>query len=59
MTRLWNPTGSLTRLARIELTGQGSRTRQQVRHPPSDLTDMRVLRRDRLGGLVHEYSLVT
>jgi transposase InsO family protein len=27
-------------------------------HPPGDLTGMRVLRRDRLGGLIHEYSQV-
>jgi transposase InsO family protein len=27
-------------------------------HPPVEVTDMRVLRRDRLGGLIHEYSLV-
>jgi putative transposase len=25
-------------------------------HPPGDVTGMRVLRRDRLGGLIHEYS---
>ena len=27
-------------------------------HPPADVTGMRVLRRDRLGGLIHEYSQV-
>jgi putative transposase len=27
-------------------------------HPPVEVTGMRVLRRDRLGGLIHEYSLV-
>jgi putative transposase len=27
-------------------------------HPPVDVTDMRVLRRDRLGGLIHEYAQV-
>jgi hypothetical protein len=27
-------------------------------HPPGDVTGMRVLRRDRLGGLIHEYSQV-
>jgi putative transposase len=27
-------------------------------HPPGDLTGMRVLRRDRLGGLIREYSQV-
>ncbi len=26
--------------------------------PPADVTGMRVLRRDRLGGLIHEYSQV-
>jgi putative transposase len=26
--------------------------------PPADLTNMRILRRDRLGGLIHEYSQV-
>jgi putative transposase len=25
-------------------------------HPPAEATDMRVLRRDRLGGLIHEYA---
>ena len=27
-------------------------------HPPAEVTGMRVLRRDRLGGLIHEYSQV-
>jgi putative transposase len=27
-------------------------------HPPVEATGMRVLRRDRLGGLIHEYSQV-
>jgi putative transposase len=27
-------------------------------HPPGDVTGMPVLRRDRLGGLIHEYSQV-
>jgi hypothetical protein len=27
-------------------------------HPPGDTTKMRVLRRDRLGSLIHEYALV-
>jgi transposase InsO family protein len=27
-------------------------------HPPVEVTGMGVLRRDRLGGLIHEYSLV-
>jgi hypothetical protein len=27
-------------------------------HPPVEVTDMRVLRRDRLGGLIHEYAKV-
>ena len=27
-------------------------------HPPGDVTGMHVLRRDRLGGLIHEYSQV-
>jgi putative transposase len=27
-------------------------------HPPVEVTGMRVLRRDRLGGLIHEYSQV-
>ncbi len=27
-------------------------------HPPGDVTGMRVLRRERLGGLIHEYSQV-
>ena len=27
-------------------------------HPPVEVTDMRVLRRDRLGGLIHEYAQV-
>ena len=27
-------------------------------HPPVEVTSMRVLRRDRLGGLIHEYSQV-
>jgi putative transposase len=27
-------------------------------HPPAEVTDMRVLRRDRLGGLIHEYVQV-
>jgi putative transposase len=27
-------------------------------HPPGDMTGMRVVRRDRLGGLVHEYAQV-
>jgi hypothetical protein len=27
-------------------------------HPPVEMTGMRVLRRDRLGGLIHEYSQV-
>jgi transposase InsO family protein len=27
-------------------------------HPPAEVTDMRVLRRDRLGGLIHEYAQV-
>ena len=27
-------------------------------HPPAEATGMRVLRRDRLGGLIHEYSQV-
>ena len=27
-------------------------------HPPGDVTSVRVLRRDRLGGLIHEYSQV-
>jgi putative transposase len=27
-------------------------------HPPAEVTTMRVLRRDRLGGLIHEYSQV-
>ena len=26
--------------------------------PPADVTGMRILRRDRLGGLIHEYSQV-
>jgi putative transposase len=28
-------------------------------HPPAAVTSMRVLRRDRLGGLIHEYAQVT
>jgi hypothetical protein len=27
-------------------------------HPPAEVTSMRVLRRDRLGGLIHEYTQV-
>ncbi len=27
-------------------------------HPPGDVTDIRVLREDRIGGLIHEYSQV-
>jgi putative transposase len=27
-------------------------------HPPAEVTQMRVLRRDRIGGLIHEYSQV-
>jgi putative transposase len=27
-------------------------------HPPGDVTSMRILRADRLGGLIHEYSQV-
>jgi hypothetical protein len=27
-------------------------------HPPVEVTGMRILRRDRLGGLIHEYSQV-
>jgi putative transposase len=27
-------------------------------HPPVEVTGMRVLRRDRLGGLIHEYAQV-
>ena len=27
-------------------------------HPPADVTGMRVLRRDRLGGLIHQYAQV-
>jgi putative transposase len=27
-------------------------------HPPTDVPDTRVLRRDRLGGLIHEYAQV-
>ncbi len=27
-------------------------------HPPSGVTGMRILRRDRLGGLIHEYAQV-
>jgi len=27
-------------------------------YPPVEVTGIRVLRRDRLGGLIHEYSLV-
>jgi hypothetical protein len=32
------------------------RTLQQ--HPPAEMIGMRVVRRDRLGGLIHEYSQV-
>jgi putative transposase len=27
-------------------------------HPPADMPGMRILRRDRLGGLIHEYAQV-